>query len=436
MKKVLADVIEKERKQKSVVTEGFIHGRHTCDGCLVTPIVGIRHHATNVSDYDLCSKCFPNYKGREIVFAPEELDRDRHLQQRWKRRQERQARQSKANEQKSTRKGEQNKSIIQSMDAALKEAIRRSLEESFPKKEDLVEKKTENKEVIVDQVKATAPPSDEVEKTVVEEKMVSNTPRDIVSEQTPEEDKPEDSNQEVDDESISKMTEDLKLDVHDDAEESHSSSSTEETKSEVKDEKAHTKDHSRDFSFTEGAEDEVAVAIGTTLDKCADAIDALGLSSSSSVTSSFTEVSAQKSESNDGEILPAVDDDIVTSSSDAVSVKSEDDWQCVENENDDFAKAAHLLGSAMFQSDIASPSGEFGESFTSGLTSVPTLTSEISHVLLTRWENELRQLHELGFLDDHVNVNALEHLEAANIGCGAPLDEITVNAAVEHILKK
>lgn len=73
MKKVLADVIEKERKQKSVVTEGFIHGRHTCDGCLVTPIVGIRHHATNVPDYDLCSKCFPNYKGREIVFAPEEL---------------------------------------------------------------------------------------------------------------------------------------------------------------------------------------------------------------------------------------------------------------------------------------------------------------------------------------------------------------------------
>ena len=51
----------------------FIHGRHTCDGCLVTPIVGIRYHATNVPDYDLCQKCFPNYKGKEIEFAPEEL---------------------------------------------------------------------------------------------------------------------------------------------------------------------------------------------------------------------------------------------------------------------------------------------------------------------------------------------------------------------------
>merc|ERR1719384_3010197 len=33
--------------------------------------------------------------------------------------------------------------------------------------------------------------------------------------------------------------------------------------------------HSRDFSFTEGAEDDVALTIGKALDKCADAIDAL-----------------------------------------------------------------------------------------------------------------------------------------------------------------
>lgn len=145
-------------------------------------------------------------------------------------------------------------------------------------------------------------------------------------------------------------------------------------------------------------------------------------------TQSLEEVASQ-----DGEILPAVKDDATSGSPDVVSVKSDDDWSCVEND-DEFAKATHLLGSAMFQSDIASPPAELGDSLASGMTSVPTLTSEISQVLLTRWENELRQLHELGFLDDHQNVNALEHLEAANIGCDSS-DEVTVNAAVEHILK-
>lgn len=51
----------------------FIHGRHTCDGCLCTPIVGVRYHAKNIPDYDLCAKCRDNYKGNEIQFEPQEL---------------------------------------------------------------------------------------------------------------------------------------------------------------------------------------------------------------------------------------------------------------------------------------------------------------------------------------------------------------------------
>jgi len=351
-------------------------------------------------------------------------DRDRHLQQRWRRRQERQ---NKAKNQVPAKKGEQNKSIIQSMDEALKEAIRRSLEESFPQKDvtEKVEEKPQN------QTEDTTQSTEEVK--TVEEKVVSRTPSDIVPEEQSEE-KSVDDKQEVDVESISKMTdaEDLKLEA-----EVSPSVATNETLVEESNEKTHSKNNSREFSFTEGAEDEVAVAIGETLDKCADAIDALGLTSSHSISSSFTEVTTQilskDSESNEV-ILPAVEDDIIVEGSDAASIKSEDDWQCVENVNDDFAKAAHLLGSAMFQSDIASPSEELDDSFTSDMTSIPTLSSEISQVLLDRWENELFQLHELGFLNDHVNVNALEHLEAANIGCSST-DEITVNAAVEHILK-
>ena len=64
----------------------FIHGRHTCDSCLVTPIVGKRFHATNLPDYDLCQKCHENYKGVEVKFEPVELDRDRAFQTRWQRR--------------------------------------------------------------------------------------------------------------------------------------------------------------------------------------------------------------------------------------------------------------------------------------------------------------------------------------------------------------
>jgi hypothetical protein len=65
----------------------FIHGRHTCDGCLTTPIVGTRFQAVNLPDYDLCAQCKDNYKGSEIKFQAVELDRDRPFQERWQRRQ-------------------------------------------------------------------------------------------------------------------------------------------------------------------------------------------------------------------------------------------------------------------------------------------------------------------------------------------------------------
>lgn len=66
----------------------FIHGRHTCDSCLVTPIVGKRYHAQNLPDYDLCQNCFSSYTGKDIIFKEEELDRDRAFQVRWNRRRE------------------------------------------------------------------------------------------------------------------------------------------------------------------------------------------------------------------------------------------------------------------------------------------------------------------------------------------------------------
>ena len=55
----------------------FIHGRHTCDGCLCTPIIGTRYHSTNLPDYDLCAKCRDNYKGTDILFETQQLGTQR-----------------------------------------------------------------------------------------------------------------------------------------------------------------------------------------------------------------------------------------------------------------------------------------------------------------------------------------------------------------------
>jgi hypothetical protein len=70
------DIENTETAPKEGDEEGpppFIHGRHTCDSCLITPIIGQRYHAANLPDYDLCSNCFKNYKGTEAQFEPVEL---------------------------------------------------------------------------------------------------------------------------------------------------------------------------------------------------------------------------------------------------------------------------------------------------------------------------------------------------------------------------
>ena len=50
----------------------FIHGRHTCDGCLTTPIVGERYHCLDLPDFDFCKACYDKYDGPN-KFEPVEL---------------------------------------------------------------------------------------------------------------------------------------------------------------------------------------------------------------------------------------------------------------------------------------------------------------------------------------------------------------------------
>eukprot|EP00565_Helicotheca_tamesis_P006284 CAMPEP_0185726104 /NCGR_PEP_ID=MMETSP1171-20130828/2179_1 /TAXON_ID=374046 /ORGANISM="Helicotheca tamensis, Strain CCMP826" /LENGTH=896 /DNA_ID=CAMNT_0028394385 /DNA_START=17 /DNA_END=2707 /DNA_ORIENTATION=+ len=147
-----------QTKNKQPEEQPFVHGRHTCDGCLATPIIGTRYHAKNLPDYDLCANCFQNYKGTDIQFQPETLDRDRCMQHRWARRQARRLRQSRFTGEYpgqcrvNRRRMREQKTQEADFETSLKEAIRRSLEGVEAKKKEVaivkeeMEKKEDEKE--------------------------------------------------------------------------------------------------------------------------------------------------------------------------------------------------------------------------------------------------------------------------------------------------
>ena len=51
--------------------EYFVHARHACNGCTVTPIIGTRYHSTKLPNFDLCETCFTKYEGDTLDFTPE-----------------------------------------------------------------------------------------------------------------------------------------------------------------------------------------------------------------------------------------------------------------------------------------------------------------------------------------------------------------------------
>jgi hypothetical protein len=140
---------------------------------------------------------------------------------------------------------------------------------------------------------------------------------------------------------------------------------------------------------------------------------------------------------------------------DEASEASEDEWQVVKEDDSEqvssdelMARAAQLIGSALFQSDImgSAESKAFGStqigSDSSGSDSfslpstVPSLLSEtqISRAVLDRWALQLHQLHELGFADDLKNVEILELINASLIGVDCD-DEVSVTQVVNELLK-
>jgi len=59
------------------IDPNFVHSRHTCDGCGMSPIVGYRWHSTNIANYDLCNGCKSKTVSSDITFKLQQIESDR-----------------------------------------------------------------------------------------------------------------------------------------------------------------------------------------------------------------------------------------------------------------------------------------------------------------------------------------------------------------------
>jgi hypothetical protein len=420
----------------------FIHGRHTCDGCLTTPIVGKRYHSANLPDYDLCSECKDNYRGDELTFEAVELDNDRAFQARWNRRL--------SNWANGTRRGPHSRGCgrrgpgfrycgpmrnigpvaihhgpsQKEVDLALKEAIRRSLQDLVPKGEQV---SGANEEAAESQEPADQPTLSACVMTTANNMDVASQPDDLAQNET---DGKVGGQTDVTHESKPESTMETVRTRHHDAE---------ITSSEL---------HESSFEEEAAGSGDVALFVGSCLDKFAQAIDdfndELERKSSSVQDEGKTEILDQPDESSKklfkgAEIIEAEearqDDD-----------DSQGSWNVVDeafSTDEALAHATQAIGSALFNSDMVqsseimstlSHSGSHAPSMSSNM-SIPTTVSSIAPGTLSsnqmdRWVDQLNSLHAIGLSDDARLVEILERLTAANIGCDE-LDEISVERVVD-----
>lgn len=435
----------------------FIHARHTCDGCSKTPIIGTRYRATHIPDFDLCSNCYEKYEGEKTDFKPEALgmymcnlaiyciashlqsansyhlcistssDRDRDMQQRWLRKHLSNAnvcmhssppcegfRRSR-NAEVERESGEQNPieaaiGFLKTLNPAIAQSLK-DVEIHVSPPLDSVNASQPCQGFS----SAAKPKQEDVKMCHVSSPCqgVSSAAKPKSEGQAPKEGTPAVACK-PDDEEESIKTE-------------HNSGASD----------------SKDDSFFSDADgNSIAEVIGKTLDVCVQAMeDALideAVQKSSkdvadaaaaatvdafSVASSIADALKNSSELNSVNASSQTDDVITAKDGKDDGLKTEehsttgDDWSVVTDENETAETK---------KEDEEMKKEESDKSITS--------VEPISAVVLAKWDTELKQLHELGFLDDRINTNALEQLEASHLGCGSD-EAVTVTAAVEHILK-
>ena len=204
-------------------------------------------------------------------------------------------------------------------------------------------------------------------------------------------------------------------------------------------------DCEKEASFATQAVGSGAVAefVGETLDRMSEAIDELNKDVMVKGDLIFDGDTAHQ----DAESEYDSDDDssgskIVDGEEDAASTGS---WSVVVEkehtivEDGGLGRAAEAIGSALFQSDMMRSMDGQSASMSSA-TTVPTVApsiaiseQSISPFLLQRWAAQLKQLHELGFVNDASCIDALESLSAANIGVESS-DEVTVQQVIQKLM--
>lgn len=177
-------------------------------------------------------------------------------------------------------------------------------------------------------------------------------------------------------------------------------------------------------SFVEDACGDAAIFLGETLDRMADAIDSL------------------QDVDDDDQGAKIVDGE-------EIDIDVDSGWSVVDEE-ERMARATEALGSALFNSDLRSSmeeqpqedliTAEEEQCNVSSVTSVPStirsLTTDtvVPQVLLERWDHLLYALHELGFLNDAQSIDVIETLAAANIGVDSD-EEVTVEQVINQLIK-
>lgn len=508
-----------------------------------------------LKDYDLCENCYKNYKGKEIVFEPAELERDRLAQDRWHRRWEAQSRGmrrgrfGRGNGPRGQRFGRPGmkpgrlgrfcgppnpspphhvtgspppppphkgctppppgmpgrppaphpphhpafgspppsvpprlgpggfhhhhhwahlgphvaphihcpaEGIAAEFDNALKEAIRRSLSDIAPKEAKINEQKDEKP-------KPSAPAEEEAAETVpVEEIAKKDTPNVETASDIPrsvvivvDDDKSQES---VDADQDCAEAEAMEKSMHETesvdseklaAEEDVAVASPSPSKSTSSSRKI--SDFSKDESFASDAKGsgDVAEAMGAALDAVVDVIREMQAESGDDAS---LEAQEKYATSNEGGELILHSTELLQKE----DIKDDDsEWSVVKSvgsngttESEQIAKAAEMLGSALYNSDMknssentGADSGSVGSSF-SVPSSVPTdigtqqtTTAAPAPAQLDRWAAHLLQLRELGFDNEPECVEVLERLEAANIGVDAD-DDLSINHVVNEILEQ
>jgi hypothetical protein len=401
----------------------FIHARHTCDGCSKTPIIGTRYHAQKIPDFDLCASCFSKYEGEDLDFKPEalgtlysqlddyffvnisnlticsiqSLDRDRNMQQRWLRRQLSNSRMCEIHASPPCEGFRPNKKVKAEGQA-----------KGYG---------TNHVEAAIDFLKTLSPA---VVQSLKDVEIHVSPPCQGFSDAKP---KSEDGASKDDNLNDAKpKSEDTPI-----AAASNPDSEEVSNEPEPKSESSSSND---DSFFSDADGNSIAEVIGRTLDFCVQAMEDVMIDDA--VPSNDVAAAASA----------AAADAFSVASSIAEALKSSDNFKSTN--------ASSQTDAAVKEEKVEKPKTEEAEDDWSVVSDEKSKTKEvateeetdksvtsvepISPVVLAKWDAELKQLHELGFLDDRINTNALESLEASHIAIDSD-ETVTVNSVVEYLLK-